>query len=235
MCVGCLHLDTHTQTRTHMVRVWRSQSFNTHTHTSPSSHTQTMDSYIPISSSLSGCNWLNTSILGGKKTEGPLSASIDLRFSLSLSLSLSADLNYTSFYQAGRGSTPVAALFIKCTVQIHTSKLMRENRAVNQISGVSWLRSRDGECKLCLLKKEGKEEKDGKEIIFYILMQVDVNNVGFLHSKQPGFRWLKPLKRDGGWGEFLPSLALPLSHLLPLSLCLSLSICLIFCLPVCLF
>ena len=39
---------------------------------------------LPFSSPLSGCNWLNTSILGGKNTEGPLSACIDRRFSLSL-------------------------------------------------------------------------------------------------------------------------------------------------------
>lgn len=141
MCVGCLHLLIHS-------RDICEQNACSHilTHTSST-----------FSSSLSGCNWLNTSILGGG-VGGQRVHCLHLLIhaslfpSPSLSLSLSADLNYTSFYQASRGSTPAAALFIKYNVQIHISKLMRENQAVNQTTGVSELIRREGDHKLCPLK-----------------------------------------------------------------------------------
>lgn len=97
---------------------------------------------------------------------------------LFLSLSLSADLNYTSFYQASRGSTPAAALFIKCSVQIHTSKLMRDNRAVNQTSGASELINLDSDHKS--LKKLFQEP--GKIIIF----PLQINNVEFYGGSNLG-------------------------------------------------
>lgn len=85
-----------------------------------------------------------------------------LSLSLYLSLAPSADLNYTSLYQASRGSSPAAALFVKCNVQIHTSKLMREGRAVNQTWRVLELISGDGDHKLRPLEEKKKKNRKGR-------------------------------------------------------------------------
>lgn len=101
---------------------------------------------------------------GGKNR----SATVCVYRSELLPLSPSADLNYTSFYQAGRGSSPAAALFIKCNVQIHTSKLMRGGRAVNQTPRVPELISCDGHHKLCPLEKKKKKKLGEKKNYFHI-------------------------------------------------------------------
>lgn len=149
MCVGCLRLLTYKVVYRHT----RQQHANKRT--LPSPNTQSIWRRIPSSPpSLLLCpaviDWTRQYSEEEKK-HGAHCLHLLIRASLSrarsLSLSLSADLNYTSFYQASQGSTPAAALFIKCTVQIHTSKLMRENQAVNQTPAVSKLISWDS--KLC--------------------------------------------------------------------------------------
>lgn len=139
MCASCLRLHSHIYSCTDAYWAFtiREQT-PTHTHTQALEHTSPSLFFSP---SLQLSEHVNTR--GGKKQRAHC-LHLLIRASLFRSLSPSADLNYTSFYQASQGSTPAAALFIKCTVRIHTSKLMRESRAVNQTWGLARQISGDG-------------------------------------------------------------------------------------------
>ena len=141
MWAGCLrpHSHIYSCTDAYWAFTMREQT-PTHTHT----HTQALEHTSPsllFSPSLQLTEHVNTR--RGKKQRAHC-LHLLIRASLFRSLSPSADLNYTSFYQASQGSTPAAALFIKCTVRIHTSKVMRAGRAVNQTQGLCRPISGDG-------------------------------------------------------------------------------------------